>query len=413
MERTSFGWQSIRLRLFALFALVVIGAAYYAIGDLRREWNAMHDLDRLAALGQVSISASAVAHEFQKERGLAAGFIGSRGARFGAELQAQRALSVKSVEAYRGVLTGLDMDLLGEAFQAQVRSVDDALRAVEAIRSEITAGRATPAASFGAYTTAIEQLLAIVERGASSASNADISREITAYLMYLNAKEQAGRERATMNGVFTADSFEPATFRRFLTLLATQETYLHAFEIFASEDDWGRHQAVLASNASKAVDAMRKTAMDNALGGGFEIDPATWFAQITAKIDAMKQVEDELATHIAQLIDAVARDARGNFWQSVITMAVMLIVALLFGWQVSRMLGALHQTAVSAKRIAAGELEREIPVPLNNELGEIDQALIDVRNNVHAMVDDAAMLSQAAVEGRLATRAEAARHHGD
>ena len=43
----------------------------------------------------------------------------------------------------------------------------------------------------------------------------------------------------------------------------------------------------------------------------------------------------------------------------------------------------------------------------------INEAIDLVRNNILALVNDAAMLSQAAIEGRLSTRADASKHQGD
>jgi methyl-accepting chemotaxis protein len=43
----------------------------------------------------------------------------------------------------------------------------------------------------------------------------------------------------------------------------------------------------------------------------------------------------------------------------------------------------------------------------------VNEAIEEVRTNIQALVSDANMLAQAAVEGRLSTRADASKHHGD
>ncbi|PLX75042.1 MAG: methyl-accepting chemotaxis protein [Azoarcus sp.] len=412
MNNAGYGWRSIRLRLFILFALVVIGAGYYATSDLLRQWRAESELDQLATLGRLSIASSAVAHELQKERGLSAGFIASKGVRFSEELRSQRKLSIS---AFAELADTLDRAKLQE-LDANIRSgVDSARTQVEnlsSIRADIDSGRATPAQSFTAYTTAIEKLLMVVEHSAASASNAEISREITAYLMYLNAKEQAGRERATLNGVFTSNSFDPATYRRYVTLLATQSTYLHAFAIYADAEARALHQALTDTAPSREVERMRQTALDKAQSGGFDIDPSDWFQQITAKIDGMKSVEDHLARQVASMSERMAAGAARQMAVSAMTMIAMAVLALVFGLQVRRMLRTLHLTALNARCIAAGDLDHAIIVTQHDELGEIDLALGEVQRNVHAMMDDAVMLSESAVGGILSTRADANRHQG-
>ncbi|HCN67035.1 MAG TPA: methyl-accepting chemotaxis protein, partial [Candidatus Accumulibacter sp.] len=83
------------------------------------------------------------------------------------------------------------------------------------------------------------------------------------------------------------------------------------------------------------------------------------------------------------------------------------------GIQVTQLLRSLHRSAQTAQRIAAGQLDQTISVETRNELGEIESALSAVQDNVHAMIGDATLLAQAAVEGKLATRADASRHQGD
>ena len=63
------------------------------------------------------------------------------------------------------------------------------------------------------------------------------------------------------------------------------------------------------------------------------------------------------------------------------------------------------------QEIAKGDLGREWVV--SDAKDEIIPALRQVRTNLMALTEDAAMLSKAAVEGKLATRADAMRHQGD
>ncbi|MBR0566955.1 nitrate- and nitrite sensing domain-containing protein [Azoarcus sp. L1K30] len=412
MRDTGFGWQSIRLRLFFVFALVVLGAGYYATSDLLRQMRAGAEFRRLAVLGELSIASSAVVHELQKERGLSAGYIASKGARFRSELDSQRKQSLAASAAMDETLSGADLTEFDADIRSSVESARTRVENLSSIRNNISAGAATPGQSFTAYTSAIDDLLAIVEKSAASAIDAEISREITAYLMYLNAKEQAGRERATLNGVFASNSFDPSTFRRFLTLLATQSTYLHAFAIYADPEAGARHKALMEAAPSREVERMRQLALDNALGGDIDVDPSVWFMQITAKIDGMKSVEDYLAGRIANLSKQMSDRAIYQVALSFTTMLVMTALALIFGWVVRNMLRTLHATAVNAKRIASGDLDNSITVSRRDELGEIDSALSEVQRNVHAMMDDVVTLGDAAVSGTLSARADANRHQG-
>jgi methyl-accepting chemotaxis protein len=62
-------------------------------------------------------------------------------------------------------------------------------------------------------------------------------------------------------------------------------------------------------------------------------------------------------------------------------------------------------------KIANGDLTAEVAKASEND--QIHEWLVLVKNNIASLVSDAHMLSQAAIAGRLATRADATKHHGD
>ena len=62
-------------------------------------------------------------------------------------------------------------------------------------------------------------------------------------------------------------------------------------------------------------------------------------------------------------------------------------------------------------KIANGDLTAEIARASDKD--QIHEWLVLVKNNIAALATDAAMLSQAAVEGKLATRADASKHQGE
>lgn len=51
MSAQAYGWRSVRLRLFVLFALVIAGVLFYSISDLVTQWRVMLQKAGLA-LGQ-------------------------------------------------------------------------------------------------------------------------------------------------------------------------------------------------------------------------------------------------------------------------------------------------------------------------------------------------------------------------
>ena len=76
-------------------------------------------------------------------------------------------------------------------------------------------------------------------------------------------------------------------------------------------------------------------------------------------------------------------------------------------------IGPLNVAAEYVDRISKGDLPAKIADSYHGDFNEIKNNLNRAIDAVNALVADANMLSRAAVEGKLATRADASAHHGD
>jgi methyl-accepting chemotaxis protein len=71
----------------------------------------------------------------------------------------------------------------------------------------------------------------------------------------------------------------------------------------------------------------------------------------------------------------------------------------------------LNELIAYVTKIANGDMTADMAKASGDD--QIHQWLIMMRNNIKALTDDAVMLSKAAIEGKLATRADASKHGGD
>jgi methyl-accepting chemotaxis protein len=104
------------------------------------------------------------------------------------------------------------------------------------------------------------------------------------------------------------------------------------------------------------------------------------------------------------------------------TVITLLVVGIVIGVLVA-LLGKLIARAVTvgtssalelANAIAAGNLShQDLQAEGHDELAELAQALNQMKSRIAALVRDANMLSDAAVEGKLAARADSSKHEGD
>jgi len=90
------------------------------------------------------------------------------------------------------------------------------------------------------------------------------------------------------------------------------------------------------------------------------------------------------------------------------------LLALLIAWLVTRSITKpISRCIVIADAVAVGNTSIEIVVESTDETGALMAAMKKMVDAIQRMTADAAMLAKAAVEGKLATRADATKHQGD
>jgi methyl-accepting chemotaxis protein len=297
-------------------------------------------------------------HELQRERGRSAGFIGSRGLEFANELTAQRKATDGQLAQLNALLTTFDADRFGPEFQATLKRSLAGLGEVSARRTAISALSLPTAESTAFYTRTISALLEVVVAMSHLSKDADIANGISCYVTFLQAKEQAGIERALLSGVLTAGQFTGDTLSRFSRTSAAQETFLRVFDSFASEEQRKFQREKMSGPAILAVEDIRKTIQEKSSSGNFGVAARVWFDASTARIDLMKEVEDRLAANYANSAGQIQRAAQRAFLLfSVVTLAIVAGTALL-GWWIIRgitvpMRAALDELTAGSVQVAS------------------------------------------------------------
>ena len=91
-----------------------------------------------------------------------------------------------------------------------------------------------------------------------------------------------------------------------------------------------------------------------------------------------------------------------------------VLCSILFAWRITHSITHPTQRLIkSTQRMAAGDFSADTDIHSKDELGLLADAMRTMQTAIQTMVADANMLSRAAVEGKLSTRADASQHQGD
>ena len=113
--------------------------------------------------------------------------------------------------------------------------------------------------------------------------------------------------------------------------------------------------------------------------------------------------------------DAV-NTAKGN--SAIVMMAVIsliaIILSILIGMFIAKIIGkSINKLVDAANSISKGNLEFKLEIDAKDEMGILAQSFERTIEAIKSLVKDANMLSKAAVEGRLSTRADVSKHNGE
>lgn len=128
-------------------------------------------------------------------------------------------------------------------------------------------------------------------------------------------------------------------------------------------------------------------------------------------LDEVIKYNNEEASNMVQLGQL---DYEQGFNFMLIVMGIIIILSVIISFTISRSISKkLNLIQNGAQKLADGDLNFELNINSTDEIGNLASSFEQVRNNLKALIADANMLAEAAIQGRLTTRADASKHNGD
>ena len=383
-----FANMKIAPKLLILILIPILGMAFFAAKVLLDNTTTFRSMRTTQTLVEVSVATGNLTHELQKERGLSAGFLASKGEKFKDELQKQRQSTDSMLKKMQETTATHGSSI--DAIKKELDAVKEQVNKLPATRSAVDSQTIDAKAAIGYYTGLISACLEIGFSVVGEAGEPEIAMTAFGYIAFQGAKESVGQLRATLNGVLAADTLDFPTSQRIARLLATEQNQMANFKRYAPPAMVKEYQEFAQKEESfKKTDEMLQTVLDKGIGSGFGIAAETWFSTITAKINHQKAIEDKLATGLIDTSKAKASAAGRNVTISIVMTVVLAAVTLLFGLVIIRGISKpLSELVATLKNIAEGEgdLTRRLPEGRRDETGEVCLWFNRFVTNVHSII---------------------------
>ncbi|MBD9373903.1 methyl-accepting chemotaxis protein [Rhizobium sp. ARZ01] len=350
--------------------LPLLTAGYLASLQISDKWHDYRDMHQIVMVSEQLTQLSDLVHALQVERGLTAGFIGSKGEKNVSELKNARIATDAAATSFG--TTAADQEK-----SPPRQEVNDLLSALPNLRRSIDTLAASGTDAIRAFNGTIVAAIGLTKTSTHVGSDGELSRNMSGYVQLMQAKEFAGQERALGNNFITARRVDPVRFGEFSSMRGRQDALIDAFFSAADEGKRVQYQTMLEP-VSKDVAAMRSRIIANGENAELDgIDSSAWFAVTTKRIDVLKQIENESLSEISLLANRNADSALRSLifiaGLGIVGGGIMVAFSSVIAMSIVRPIGRLVQ---AMGRLAGGEIDSAAAVSgRRDEVGDMEHAV--------------------------------------
>ena len=314
--------STIKKRLIILSTIAISTIFIYAVSVFIYQYNIYKNSKNTIKVVELSVKLSNVLHEMQKERGASAGYLNSKGKEFGKILSKQ----IKNTDKKLIILKRYIQANNNIYTEYTKRHMD--FSKLKQIRQKVKTLSISTKNEVGFYTNLNKETLDIIAHFSTVPKNTQVRNEMNSMLLFIEAKERAGIERAVLSGVFARNSFTPFLHNRFISVVSQQKVLLNLFQTTASSNILEFYKKISKNPSFKEVQRMRKTAMSKT--ENFNIDAKYWFNTITTKINLLKKTENFLDKKLLESSDKTAKDIMISMLLiSLISLIILFFIAFI------------------------------------------------------------------------------------
>jgi methyl-accepting chemotaxis protein len=376
------------MKLFIALFPLLLALCWFAGSGMKTRINTERQMDVIVQLTAIARGAGDVVHELQKERGMSAGYLGSGGGQFRAELAEQRKLTDAAMATFSQLLAKTDRRALEGIDTSAIQLFNDQTQLLSEVRNNVSNLHIAAPQAIGFYTKTIAQVLDFVGGIGHLTTSGKIGQELSAYYSLLNLKEQSGIERALLSGVFSSDRFGDGQFRQLSDVVGKQEAWLSATRRFSTAEQAAALDGALRSASAADALKFREIAIDKVATGGFKVNPTDWFKAQTLRIEVLRQIENQTADTLQKHAAELSRTARSEWITFLCISLLSLAVALAIAIVVARSIHLQLQGTLKTIGEMEGDLTQRLSVPGSDELSALNHAYNQSIENIQHIVKE-------------------------
>ncbi len=255
---------SIKSKLTILVLLPTLFIIILAFKSVKSDYSNVNKLSDLKSGVTLSTKLSALVHETQKERGMTAGYLGSKGKKFADTLPKQRILTNKRLTDLKNFIKTIDIKAISSDMDKSLNLAMSDISKITDIRKNVTNLSLPLGKALGYYTKMNAKYLNVVIEISKISTSPNVTKQLVAYSNFLLSKERAGIERAVGTNTLAKDKFGKGMRIKFSNLISAQDSFMNNFLRYASLDAKKFYDNTLKGKDVDEVNRIRKTLLFSA-----------------------------------------------------------------------------------------------------------------------------------------------------
>jgi hypothetical protein len=340
----------IRSKLIAIFALPVLGMLLLASVRIVATVNDGLTADHEKQANAFVMAGSALAHELEAERDLAVVVVapgGQPAAR--AALVAQRRRVDQALTAWRAARAAWGATRSDPRVRGALAAADARLGRLSADRQALDAGTTRPPQALREYTDAVERLLDTADAAVTVSTHRDLQQGLSTVAALSRAKELTSLERGLVAGVLATGGFGAGDYQQIVLAVGARDRELARFRASATREQLGALDAALARPAVRHSDDLERAVLAGDRAARLDIDRGGWWSTMTARLDALRQVERKIGSDLAATNQGNIAAAEGQLLNDLLLILIILVATVALAGFLARSmispLATLHQAA--------------------------------------------------------------------
>ena len=317
---------SFRLKLLLIAIPPLLGVIFYSIIFI---FNLMGEKTNLEAnkrqMQEIAVL-SKIVHFMQIERGLSVGFVSSNGSKNSDKLLETRQKISKTLEEIKSISTELKSSEKIISYTAELSQK----------RNQVDSLQITDSETAAYFTKTIGSIINVSTIVPNIIEDKDSRNIVQADTHLASMKEQLGQLRANLNATFTKNNFVENDYFNFAVSFGAFNINKNKFLVIAPENVTTSFKNSFKGEAVDKTFSMIEVAKAKAMEGNFGIDSSIWFSNVSATIDILRNIEEELYDIAYKQIDSKISDMNNEIYMILFIIIILLILEIVLLYVISK-----------------------------------------------------------------------------